>query len=107
MLLNVQGQKPSLSNKWQGGWITFARDWEQHMHFILACTSGRPVPDRLLLHYLKQCLDTTDQLLLENHLEKKPHLTFQEFWDHLVSLYDKDTQGQQRLAWESTKLPPG
>ena len=36
MLLNVQGQKPSLSNKWQGGWITFARDWEQHMHLILA-----------------------------------------------------------------------
>ena len=107
LLMSVQGQKPTLTNKYQGGWITFAREWEHHMHFVLACNAGRAIPDRLLLQYLKPCLDKTDQLLLENHWEKKPHMTFQEFWDFLASMYDKDSQAQLRLAWESVKLPPG
>jgi hypothetical protein len=34
-------------------------------------------------------------------------LTFTAFWSHLASLYDKDSQGQLRLAWEAVKLPPG
>ena len=107
LLMGVQSQRPSLVQKYQGGWTTFAKKWEQHMHVLLACNRGNPIPDMLLLQYLKQCLDASDQLLLENLLERNPRLPFQEFWDHLSTLYDCDTQAQQKLAWERVRLPKG
>lgn len=107
LLMGFQHQKPTLQNKYQGGWVTFQKAWKQYMAMVIACNRGHPIPDALLLQHLKTSLDYSDQLLLENHQEKDPGLTFSAFWAHLVGLYDKDTQAQLRLAWESVKLPPG
>lgn len=79
LLLGVQGQRPTLSQKHQGGWSTFKKKWEQHMQMIIACNKGNPIPDMLLLQYFSQTLDPTDQLLLENMSEKTPH----HFWGGL------------------------
>ena len=107
LLMSVQGPTPSLTNKYQGGWASFAREWENHMHVVYAYHGGQQPHDKLLLRYLKSCLDTTDQLLLDNMEERNPYLSFQSFWDHLASLYDRDSQSQHRLAWESVRLPSG
>ena len=107
LLLGVQGQRPTLSQKHQGGWTTFKKKWEQHMQMVMACNKGNPIPDMLLLQYFSQTLDSTDQLLLENMSEKNPNITFGEVWDYLSSLYDRDTQAQLRMAWENVRLQEG
>ena len=71
------------------------------MAMALACNNGRPLPDMVQLQYLKPALDHSDQLLLENMLERNPRLTFGEFWDTLSTLYDRDSQVQLRMAWET------
>ena len=86
--MGVQSQRSSLVQMYQGGWTTFAKKWEQHMHVLLACNRGSPIPDMLLLQYLKQSPDASDHLLLKNLLEKNQRLPFQEFWDHLFTLHD-------------------
>jgi hypothetical protein len=40
LLLGVQGQRPTLTQKHQGGWCTFAKNWEQHMLLVSACNKG-------------------------------------------------------------------
>ena len=65
------------------------------------------MPDFLLLQYIKPSLDTSDQLMLENMMETNPRMTFQEFWGTLSELYDRDSQAQLRLQWESVKIKPG
>ena len=107
LLLGVQGQRPTLSQKHQGGWTTFKKKWEQHMQMVMACNKGNPIPDMLLLQYFSQTLDSTDQLLLENMSEKNPNITFGEVWDYLSSLYNRDTQAQLRMAWENVRLQEG
>ncbi len=77
------------------------------MTMVLDCNQGRPVPDGLLLQHIKPSLDHVNQLLLEHQQKRNPGLTFTTFWSHLASLYDKDSQGQLRLAWEAVKLPLG
>ena len=36
-----------------------------------------------------------------------PRLTFESFWGQLAALYDRDSQAQLRVAWESVRLAPG
>ena len=91
LMMSLQTQKPTLLNKYKGGWNTFAKEWRQFLQTMMV-NVGKTVPDNLVLQTMKTCLDKTDQLLLENHLERNPHLTIQDFWDHLASLYDKDTK---------------
>ena len=74
---------------------------------VLACNNGRPLPDMVQLQYLKPALDHADQLLLENMLERNPRLTFGEFWDTLSTLYDRDSQVQLRMAWETVRIAKG
>lgn len=107
LLLGMDSQRPTLVNKHQGGWTTFAKQWEQHKLVLQACNRGNPIPDMLLLQYLKHALDQADKLFLENSLELNPRLTFNEFWSMLQHEYDKDSQAQLRLAWESVRLPTG
>ena len=106
-MLGIHGQRPTLVDKYKGGWITFAKAWQQHMVMVVACNRGQQLPDMLLLQYFKQCLDTADQTLLEDMLEQNPTMSFRCFFDHLTSIYDRDTQVQQKLAWENVRLPPG
>ncbi len=40
-------------------------------------------------------------------METNPRLTFTDFWGHLSRLYDRDSQAQLRLQWESVKIAPG
>ena len=107
LLWGVVGQRPTLTNKLQGGWSTFKKRWDQHMATVIACNNGLTPPDFLMLQHLAQALEQDDRLLLEHQLENCPSLTFKEFWDHLVSLYDRDTQAQLRMAWEAVLLPGG
>ena len=44
---------------------------------------------------------------MENLLERNPRMSFTDFWHHLASIYDRDTQAQLRVAWESVTLPSG
>ena len=107
LLLSVTGQRPTLTQKHQGGWPTFAKQWGQHMAMVSACNNGRPLPDMVQLQYLKPALDHSDQLLLENLLERNPRLTFAEFWETLSTLYDRDSQVQLRMAWETVRIAKG
>ena len=101
MLLRVAGQRPT----WECS--IFAKQWAQHMATFLACNNGRPFPEMFQLQYLKPALDHSDQLLLENMLERNPRLTFGEFWDTLSTLYDRDSQVQLRMAWETVRIAKG
>ena len=107
LLQGVQPQRPLLQNKHHGGWKTFEQRWRQRMDYILACNRGMTPPDNLLLEDLRQSLDVADQSLLERRREQNGRLTFQEFYEELQGLYDRDSAAQQRLAWESCKLPQG
>ena len=99
--------RPSLEAKHQGGWKTFAKRWSQWMVCMQACNGDFQMPEAILLENLKGALDSTDQKLLELRREQNPSLTMGEFWQELQSLYDKDSAAQNRLAWESTRLPQG
>ena len=107
LLLGMHGKKPTLNLKYQGGWQSFKKQWDQHSQVLLACNRGQPLPDSILLQYFSGCLDSSDQILLEMMQEKNEDLSFQDFWETLRSLYDRDTQGQLRLAWETVQLPKG
>ena len=107
LMLGIHGQRPQLTDKFKGGWITFAKAWQQHLIMVVACNRGQQLPDMLLLQYFKQCLDTADQTLLEDMLEQNPTMSFRYFFDHLASIFDRDTQVQQNLAWENVRLQPG
>jgi hypothetical protein len=107
LLMGLTGQRPTLSQKHQGGWTTFAKQWQLHMQVVLACNKGIPIPDLLPLQYIKPSLDTSDQLMLENLLETNPRLSFTDFWGHMSGIYDGDSQAQLRLQWESVKIAQG
>ena len=107
LVAGIAAKKPSLLHKHQGGWQTFRKQWEKHLVTLVACNKGNPIPDSILLEYFGGCLDESDQLFLENMTEKNPDLPFQEFWDSLAILYDRDTQAQLRLAWEGVRPPTG
>ena len=68
---------------------------------------GVDIPDILLLEILRTCLDETDQKFLQLKQDQNPALSFSAFWQMLQNMYDKESQAQNRLAWEAVRLPPG
>lgn len=107
LLQGIMSQRPTLTHKNMGGWKTFERKWTEHLEYVLACNRGMQPPDSLLLGDLRLALDPADQALLERRRDANPRLSYKEFFEELQSLYDRDTVAQQRVAWESLRLPPG
>ena len=107
LLQSVSGPRPMLTKKYEGGWKSFEKGWNQRLEFLLACNKGVVPPDTLLLRDLQQCLNSADQTLLEFRREQNADLTFHEFFAELQKLYDRDSVAQQRMAWQAVKLPSG
>ena len=101
-------QRPTLTNKYQGGWKPFSREWNRWLQLVqVSVTKGLPLPDPIALELLKPCLDASDQALLKHRQEVNEALSYQEFFEELQALYERDTIAQSRHAWQSLKLPPG
>ena len=74
---------------------------------MVGCNKQMRPPDAMLLEALSGCLDSADRALLERRREQNSQLTFEEFWDELQGLYDRDSVTQQRQAWECVKISHG
>ena len=107
LLSGVMTTRPTLQNKWHGGWRPFANQWERRMDMMKCLNKGGLPPDQMILEDLKQCLPEADQKLLDQRREANRRLTYQEFYDELKSLYERDDCRQNRLAWERVKLSQG
>ncbi len=78
LLMGLTGQRPT-SSKSIRGVDYFCQTMAATHAGSSGCNRGIPIPDLLLLQYIKPSLDTSDQLMLENLLETNPRLSFIDF----------------------------
>ena len=107
LLTTIMSDRPKLTAKRQGGWRAFDKKWEERYEMMVSCNRGGPPPDPMILADLKECLDEEDKILLEHEKEKNKYLSYQDFYEILREMYDKDEVSRNRRAWEALTFPSG
>lgn len=97
------GSWPKLENKLSGGWQEFERGWTNKMNLIKGMAGGPPA-DELLFELIKNSLDESDTIFMQNFRESSPQEKFQNFFQELKQKYCIDPTKENRKTWENLTL---
>ena len=86
-------------------WYDFRKEWLRHLTILTeAMGPGQDIADALKLKILQNFLDDVPKFQLQAQLERKPDLTYAEFWKELDKTYGRDILDRHRREWERLTL---